>query len=121
VFPSRETFGVSPVAGGCGEEASKDRFLGAGKLVALSGNASRSRSSLAVRQVLDSPFPGLISLFPIGHFQCNLFRRGSALDRIDGSNIKKVRVEVKALNMGSNGVSRGIVSLATSGQELSLS
>jgi hypothetical protein len=50
-------------AGDSDEEASKEGFLGAGKLVASSGDAGRARSSLGVRQVFDSPFPAPSTLF----------------------------------------------------------
>jgi light-regulated signal transduction histidine kinase (bacteriophytochrome) len=59
-----ERHSVSPrLAGDSDEEASKEGCLGAGKLVAPSGDASRSRSRLVVRQVFDSPFPARSTLF----------------------------------------------------------
>jgi hypothetical protein len=66
----------SRLAGDSDEKASKEGFLGARKLMAPSGDASRRRSSLVVRQVFDSPFPTRSSLIPIGYFfQCNFSRR----------------------------------------------
>jgi hypothetical protein len=59
-----ERHSVSPrLAGDSDEEASKEGFLRAGKLVAPSGAAGRGQSSLVVRQVFDSRFPARSTLF----------------------------------------------------------